>query len=350
MPSRSRRQNRGRGGGGTGEGRNGGGNHDHPYRRNEALGRHVFDSACKACEDMIRMNITMDKIARMMLLPRGGDICSKLSSRKRFNIPRPEPTQETVDRYNEREKIRKERLNNLIAMTDKYLSDEHDQTWLDYWTIRRRKLEIQLNRVFPLFTSPFEKMEFDSQMRRYKIRKRDLEKDRRSAYKIIRGQCTRALLDKMKAHPNWQKVNDTKNDPLLLFELIEETIIGDPIDAESDICEALSLWKQGRRSNADWYSYFNRIVECKKRMKISFQPICALEDESNKVYRKPFDELAEEEKDKIREDLEERYLAFVFLRNSAPRFHLDYNLSNGSDDVYPKTRWDVMRLLNGFES
>ena len=86
-------------------------------------------------------------------------------------------------------------------------------------------------------------------------------KNKGKAFSIIRGQCQKFLIEKMKSYPEWE-ILEQYGDPLLIIKVIEKHLLSHT----EDMCPFASVYEQERTmytfhhnylTNDQWYKKFN---------------------------------------------------------------------------------------------
>lgn len=158
----------------------------------------------------------------------------------------------------------------------------------------------------------------------------------------------------MKQDPDWTTVSTSYN-PLELYRLIEKTILAQtedqyPFATIYDQEVAFYSYKQESLSNPQWYERFNTRVDVATAIGVTRQHKVLLEYVAQQVHSHAFDTLGDAEQQTVREDAEERYISYVFLKQSgAQHANLRVDLKNDfttGDNRYPKTRQQTLHLLD----
>jgi hypothetical protein len=116
--------------------------------------------------------------------------------------------------------------------------------------------EFEQNMEVPIDMSDSEKTQYSNEWRSYRERSTQLTKHRGQAFSLILGQCTQLLQDKMKQDTDWTSVS-TSYDPLILYRLIEKTILAQtedqyPFATVYDQELAFYAFRQDSLSNPQW--------------------------------------------------------------------------------------------------
>jgi hypothetical protein len=164
------------------------------------------------------------------------------------------------------------------------------------------------------------------------------------------------LLDKMKHDPDFDAA-EKASDPLLLMNVIEKTVLAQtedqfPFSTVYEQENTLFAFHQGTLTNAQWYERFNTKVAVGKAIGITRQHRVLLEHVAKETHFDSFAKLSEGDQLVVREDTEERYISYIFLRQSGKqhnklRTDLMDEYTTGTDQ-HPKTRQAVLHLLDKY--
>jgi hypothetical protein len=172
---------------------------------------------------------------------------------------------------------------------------------------------------------------------------------------MIRGQCMQVLLDKMEHDTDWINASTSYN-PLILFALIEKTILAQKEDQYpyATVYEqecTLYSFSQNSLSKEQWYERFNTRIDVGTAIGVTRQHTVLLEHVAQETGTTFAAQTAAEQK-ATREKAEERYLSYVFLRQSGKQHHkLKVDLQNDfttRDDQYPKNWQQTLHLLDKY--
>jgi hypothetical protein len=154
----------------------------------------------------------------------------------------------------------------------------------------------------------------------------------------------------MKQDPGFIAVS-TSYDPLLLYRLIEKTILAQTEDQYpfAPVYEQESSFysfRQEQMTNPQWYVDVGGAIGVTRQHKV------LLEYVAQEVHQKAFSSLTSDEQQAVRTDAEERYIAFAFLKQSgAHHANLKVDLQNDyttGDNRYPKNRQQTLHLLDKY--
>jgi hypothetical protein len=213
----------------------------------------------------------------------------------------------------------------------------------------------QLSVPLPMRLDESEATLYHNDWRTYRERSSRLEKQRGQAFSMIRGQCMQVLLDKMK-HDTDYSVASTSYDPLTLFALIEKTILAQTEDQYpyATVYEqecTLYSFSQNVLSNEQWYERFNTRIDVGTAIGVTRQHQVLLDHVASETSTTYAAMDAAQQKE-TRAKAEERYLSYVFLRQSGKQHNkLKVDLQNDfttGDDRYPKNRQQTLHLLDKY--
>ncbi len=358
------RGNRGRGGRGRGRGNSYSGTGATAAKHKglcSALGNHVFDYGQKAAADQMRT--TWEKIVHHAGTIYGHDISNELLNKKLVVIPEPEYTPEVLVKHQERvlrnesqqQRLQTARVTQQNALSLAVAAGDADAPMK--LAILENEIEEAVYREtmdLPIKLNKLEKTHHDNEWRTFRERQSRLEKQRGQAFSMIRGQCMQVLLDKMKHDPDWTSTSESY-DPLTLLKLIEKTILAQTEDQYpfATVYEqecALYSFSQQVMTNEQWYERFNTKVDVGTAIGVTRQHRVLLDHVAAENGATPFNKLTATEQAAVREQAEERYLSYVFLRQSGKQHtKLKTDLQNDfttGDDRYPKNRQSTLHLLD----
>ena len=160
----------------------------------------------------------------------------------------------------------------------------------------------------------------------------------------------------MKQDTDWDSVSKSY-DPLKLYRLIEKTILAQTEDQYpfATVYEqefAFYSFRQDSLTNPQWYERFNTKVDVGTSIGVTRQHKVLLEYVANELHHQDFATLGAAEQKAVREDAEERYISYVFLKQSGNQHaSLKMDLQNDfttGDNRYPKTRQQTLHLLDKY--
>ena len=187
----------------------------------------------------------------------------------------------------------------------------------------------ELSEPAPITLTDSEKTQSGNDWRTYQHnRSSSLTKHRGQTYSLILGQCSQLLKDKMKQDIDWTSVS-ASYDPLMLYRLIEKTVLAQtedqyPFATVYDQELSFYQFRQAENmNNPQWYERFNTKIDIGDAIGVTRQHKALLEfvaqEQAVGSAVTTFDSLTDAVKDEVRKDAEERYISYVFLRQSGPQ-------------------------------
>jgi hypothetical protein len=162
----------------------------------------------------------------------------------------------------------------------------------------------------------------------------------------------------MKQDTEWNTVS-ISYDPLTLYRLIERTVL----TQTEDQCPFATIYdrelsfysfKQDNLSNPQWYERFNTKFDVIGAIGVTQQHKVLLEYVAQVSYTRAFTDLGPVEQQLVRDDAEERYVSYAFLRQSGTQHgNLKVDLQNyftTCDNRYPKNRQQTLHLLDKYST
>ena len=165
------------------------------------------------------------------------------------------------------------------------------------------------------------KAEHEEKWKTYREKQSILEKHRGQTFSMILGQCLQHLLDQMKQDVIWTAVA-TSYDPLQLISSIEKTVLSQTEDQYPFTIvyvQYLSLYgfHQNTMTTDQWYERFNTKVDVGTSIGVTRQNSVLLEWTSQSVHSASFQDITNDKRTEIQTNAEERYLAYIFLKQIA---------------------------------
>ena len=327
-----------------------------------ALGKHVFDYGTMEAPDQTRTS--WDAFVLHAAAKYGQDIGGELRNRKTLIIPAPEHDQMTLDAHaiattkrdtlaGKLKVIKQTKLDKL-----KTLADAGDTDAL----VAFLELEYEMDQDETAAAIPLPiSLQGDAASAHsgaWKTHRRIMEQlvlNCGKTFAELLGQCTQNLKDKMKFDKRWSAVSDS-NEPLKLITLIELLLLAQgndqyPYAAVYDQEHALYQFKQDQLSNQAWYEQFNTKADVAASIGATRVHSILCQHTARDLYSGlEFKDLQPVEQEHATLEAEERYLAYVMLRQAGPQHHkLRMDLKNAfttGDDKYPKTRQSMLQLLD----
>ena len=355
----------GRGGAGRGSGGQGRGHNNSKRGLCPELGSNVFDFGPKASPD--QMKASWEKVVIHMGASLGPDISNELGKRRRLILTKPTYSEEILDRHRIREPVVKTALELLQdgrkshqAILERALTKNADDgdAIMKLAALKGDilKVDLEMSEDVPVQLTAEEQTQFNNDSRTHRDRDAYLVRTRGKAYSLVIGQCTHALHEKMKQDPDWPAVKDS-HDPLVLYKLIEKTILGqteDQYPCSIAYDQEISLYgvHQEGLTNATWSEHFDTKLEIGDAIGVSRSHTITLEFVVEEVYKKTYASLDHAEQVKVQDDADERYKTFVFLKQSGKQHNrLRVVLANSftiGKNHYPKNRQAALHLLDRY--
>jgi hypothetical protein len=329
-----------------------------------ALSNHVFDYGQKGAADQMRT--TWEKIVHHVGTIYGHDISNELQNKKLVVLPKPEHTSEVLAKHLDREtrhanqilRLKDAREDKRSALSKAVIEDTDPDASMLLALLDNEieEADYQATLQLPIHLDESEKTEHDNAWRTYRERNTRLATQRGQAFSMIRGQCMQVLLDKMKHDTDWVPASESY-DPLTLLKLIEKTILAQtedqyPYATVYDIECGIYSFSQNLLTNEQWYERFNTRVDVGEAIGVTRQHKVLLEHVAAEYGTTKFDDLPTDKQKEARETAEERYLSYVFLRQSGKQHNkLKVDLQNDfttGDDRYPKNRQSTLHLLDKY--
>jgi hypothetical protein len=198
----------------------------------------------------------------------------------------------------------------------------------------------------PVELTDSDKTQFRNDWRAFRKRNTNLIKHRCQAFSLNQGQCTQLLQDKIKQDMDWNTVS-ISYDPLTLYQLIERTVLAQtedqfPFATVYDRELSCYSFKQYNMSNPQWYERFNTKVDVIGAIGVTRQHKVFLEYVAQESYTRAFMDLGPVERQLVRDDAEEQYVSYAFLRQSGTQHgNIKVDLQNAfttGENRYPNNR------------
>jgi hypothetical protein len=230
-----------------------------------ALGEHIFDY--NVPNTAAQMLTTWEKIVEYVSSTYSNDISTELYTRKTLVLPPPEHSKEIQEEHKEIEELRKTQLGRTMAglVTDlkahKAVAGYSARAAVDMENeIETLKFLIKKKKTQPIALEGDAKQAWDTKRKNHNKREQELIKHRGQCFGLIRGQCTRTLIGKMEHHASWSTTIES-GDPLLLYDLIEKTILAQseetyPFAIIYKFERELYHYMQNMLTNNQWYQQF----------------------------------------------------------------------------------------------
>ena len=183
--------------------------------------------------------------------------------------------------------------------------------------------------------------------------------NRGKVYVLILGQCTQVLKDALKEDDDWTTISE-EYDAIALFELIEKCVLKQTSNKYHYLIlqeewRSLLLCKQesDHTTNAYYERMSNRVTILERAGGIFHTPEL-LEIETELLYStQKYDAITEDERQKVRAVVKEKYLATLFLdRSDKKHDQLKDDIKNkyaqGDKNAFPTTISGIMQLMQNY--
>ncbi len=150
-------------------------------------------------------------------------------------------------------------------------------------------------------------------------------------------------------------------DPILLFKLIETFVLkqlGNQYATAvliADQLSILSFWQDDHLGNAAYYDRFTARVEVARQAGVYYYSPALLENKATQLKLGDYNKLSEGEQKKVINQVEQEYLAYLFLNNSNAKLHTQLkkdvanDYSKGNTDTYPTNIHKALTLMNEYK-
>ncbi len=313
-----------------------------------------------------------EKLALYIGTNYGDDACQDWPSEKQLVLQEPTYPDSVLARHAVRDKVVIDRVTKMVTSLGRQLQvieaelllTPKDLNLLKSQMEVENKLEIskfELTDVVKVKTTADEGMAFSNSWCTYRERTECLVRSQGKVYSLVLGQCTTFLLDKMKQDADWQVVSDSY-DLLKLLKLIKKIIL-----KQSDnqykigiIMEQLKLLlaycQDDGVTNAAYYDQFKTRVDVAEHIGVSFDNPVLWDWKPQELYSIGYDLLSDPiKKDKVKEDVKQASLAYLFFINSNDKKHsqLKKTVANdyakGDEEAFPNSCHAALTLMNDFK-
>ena len=317
--------------------------------------------------DMLRTS--MEKMATYIGTKYGDEAAQEWISGKKITPTEPTHSQAIKDRHAERVRATKDRIQ--LKLRGLRIKKSAIQEEIDSNNPPDRALlkemrevddqiataEIELADEVEMKLTNDEKISHGNAWRTHREATESLKKSRGKVYSLLLGQCTQVLVDKMKQDTDWVTISKSF-DPTLLFKLIEKFVLKQSDNQYATavlIAEQLSILsfrQDDHLGNAVYYDRFTTRVEVARQAGVCYYSPALLEDKCTQLKLGDYDKLAVDAKQKVRDQVEQEYLAYLFLNNSNTKLHSQLkkdvanDYSKGNIDAYPTDIHKALTLMN----
>ena len=318
--------------------------------------------------DMMRTSI--EKMATYIGTKFGDDAAQEWVSNKKIILPEPTYSQAILDRHAQRVRATKERIElKLRGLAAEKTAIEAEIQVESSRTLLRElrevddqiaKCKIELSDEVEMKLTEDEKIAHSNAWRTHREASESLKKSRGKIYSLLLGQCTQVLIDKMKQDSDWVMISESF-DPILLLKLIEKYVLkqSDNQYATSVLIaehmSILSFRQEDHMSNAAYYDRFTTRAEVARQAGVCYYTPALLEAKATQLKVGDYNALANDQQKKIKDLVEQEYLAYLFLNNSNAKLHTQLkkdvanDYSKGNIDAYPTDIHKALTLMNEYK-
>jgi hypothetical protein len=328
------------------------------------IGTNVFDYGQESAADQIRTS--WENLVQYVGTNYGQDINNKFQNKVWVVLTEPVHTGDVLARHSVREvMIRNGQLHIQQAhqAQDTILKySVQAGTYMDApmkLAILQTKIaqgEFAASIEVPVELTDSEKTQFSNDWRTFRERNTNLIKHRGQAFSLIQGLRTQLLQEKMNQDTDWNTVS-ISYDSLTLYRLTERTVLAQtedqyPFATVYDQELSFYSFKKDNIPNPQWYERFNTKSDVRGAIGVTRQHKVLLEYVAQESYTRAFTDLGPVEQKLVRDDAEERYISYAFLRQSGMqhgnlKVYLQNDLSTG-DNRYPKNHQQTLHLLDKY--
>jgi hypothetical protein len=315
------------------------------------------------------LRTSMEKMATYIGTEYGDEGAQRWISGKGLNPPEPAPSQVILDRHAASVKATKDRieLKLKVPKSEKAAIEAEIQVASTHALLKElrevddqiARAEIELTDEVEMKLTEDERISHSNAWRTHREATEGLKKSRGKVYSLLLGLCTQVLIDKMKQDADWVAISESF-DPILLFKLIEKFVLKQSDNQYGTavlIAEQLSIlfWQDDHLGNAAYYDCFITRVEVARQAGVCYYSPALLEDKVTQLKLGDFDKLSKDEQKKIIDQVEQEYLAYLFLNNSNAKLHTQLkkdvanDYSKGNTDAYPTDIHKALTLMNEYK-
>ena len=216
--------------------------------------------------------------------------------------------------------------------------------------------EFEQNMEVPIDMSDSEKTQYSNEWRSYRERNTQLTKHRGQAFSLILGQCTQLLQDKMKQDTDWNigKHFIRSFDFVSIDREDDFGANGGPIPVRHRLRTGTCILRvpTGLLVKPAVVRALQHKSDVGAAIGVTRQHKVLLDYVAMELHTQTFATLGAAEQQTVREDAEERYISYAFLRQSGQQHgNLKVDLQNDfttGDNRYPKNRQQTLHLLDKY--
>jgi len=301
--------------------------------------------------------MTLEKLIQYVGTKYGEDIASELENRVPIVNTPPQHTTEVLRKHAAKVTLKRTQQNALLgahqtmaANLQAQMANPDPARTLELVEINNTIAQLQhdLAEDIPIKLDKEEKVEYDARVKSHNKKVEDLKINRGKVYILIMGQCTQWLQDKLKQDISWPTVDATPKSPIDLMNLIERVVLKQsetdqyPWAMLHNADMAIKNLRQGSLTDHQW-------VETRMQTRweiaksVGVERFCTVWADycARKKYSNDYNNLAPDQQSLIRDEAEERYIAYLIILNSGSqhehlRMLLQEDFAKKKVDNYPK--------------
>lgn len=326
----------------------------------------VFDIGQRTSADLLRT--TLEKLIQYVGAKYGEDIANELENRQPNVMALPQHTPEVQRKHTSKVALKRTQQNALLGAHQTMAvniqaeldTNPNPARTLELVHINNEIAQLQhdLTEDTPIKLDDEEKVAYDSKVKSHNKKVDDLKIHRGKVYMLIMGQRTQWLQDKLKQDISWPTVDATPKSPIELLNLIERVILKQsetdqyPWAMLHDADMAIKNLRQGNLSDHQWVERMGTRWEIAKSVGVERFCNVWVDYCARKKFSYDYDNLTSDQQSSIREEAEERYIAYLIILNSGSQHeHLRMSLQEDfakKVDNYPKTIQEAETYLENF--
>ena len=290
----------------------------------------VFDIGQRTSADLLRS--TLIKLVQYVGTKYGEEIADELVNRYPTPLPPPQYTAEVIRKHTAKVTLKRSQQNALLGANQTMAANLQAELALNPNPARTLEL-VQLNNTIaqlqhdlaediPYKLDEEEKVEHDSKVKSHIKLVENIKDHRGKVFMLIMGQCTQRLQDKLKQDISWPLVDATPKDPIELLNLIERVVLKQsetdqyPWATIREADMAVKNLRQGNMTDSQWVEKMRTRHEIAKSVGVERFCTVWVDYCAQAKYSKVYDTLSLPEQKDIRDEAEERYIAY--LMSSTP--------------------------------
>jgi hypothetical protein len=176
-------------------------------------------------------------------------------------------------------------------------------------------------------------------------------------YSLLLGQCTQVLVDKMNQDADWVTIRESF-DPILLLKLIKKYVLKQSDNEYATAVltaehQSILFRQDDHMGNATYYDRLTTRVEVARQVGVCYYTPVLLKYTVHKLG--DYEALDATAQKRIIEQVEQEYLAYLFLNNSSNKLHSQLkkdvanDYSKGNMDAYPTGIHKALTQMNEYK-